>query len=251
MKQRSLDKEDLQGLNIALDSKQQELQLVCLFFFVKNISLLYHILTPCSRKGNIVLRGPLALFLLSHPRYLIVASPRFSPLLCTLDLCLWSLIRKQIPCIFRKRWFLSRCRHHLSKFRPLGKVNESTEVELHRYNHSPTEQLCALGRTVLLWFHLLWNPHPSIGTPTPSAMGSSLSWSSSARVLERRVKTRDLGRLLINPSPAPSVLEQEEKCFKAHDTPHSRNWWCKRALEYVFVFPLSLKLSSLSFIICS
>ena len=33
MKQHSLDKEDLQGLNIALDSKQQELQLVCFFFF--------------------------------------------------------------------------------------------------------------------------------------------------------------------------------------------------------------------------
>jgi chromosome segregation ATPase len=33
MKQHSLDKEDLQGLNIALDSKQQELQLVCFFSF--------------------------------------------------------------------------------------------------------------------------------------------------------------------------------------------------------------------------
>ena len=33
MKQHSLDKEDLQGLNIALDSKQQELELVCLFSF--------------------------------------------------------------------------------------------------------------------------------------------------------------------------------------------------------------------------
>ena len=33
MKQHSLDKEDLQGLNIALDSKQQELQLVCFFYF--------------------------------------------------------------------------------------------------------------------------------------------------------------------------------------------------------------------------
>ena len=35
MKQHSLDKEDLQGLNIALDSKQQELQLVCFFSFLK------------------------------------------------------------------------------------------------------------------------------------------------------------------------------------------------------------------------
>ena len=33
MKQHSLDKEDLQGLNIALDSKQQELQLVRFFSF--------------------------------------------------------------------------------------------------------------------------------------------------------------------------------------------------------------------------
>jgi chromosome segregation ATPase len=32
-KQHSLDKEDLQGLNIALDSKQQELELVCFFSF--------------------------------------------------------------------------------------------------------------------------------------------------------------------------------------------------------------------------
>jgi chromosome segregation ATPase len=43
MKQHSLDKEDLQGLNIALDSKQQELQLVC--FFSLNI---YLYLLPCS-----------------------------------------------------------------------------------------------------------------------------------------------------------------------------------------------------------
>ena len=32
-KQRGLDKEDIQGLNIALDSKQQELELVCSFLF--------------------------------------------------------------------------------------------------------------------------------------------------------------------------------------------------------------------------
>jgi chromosome segregation ATPase len=35
MKQHSLDKEDLQGLNIALDSKQQELQLVRFFSILK------------------------------------------------------------------------------------------------------------------------------------------------------------------------------------------------------------------------
>ena len=34
MKQHSLDKEDLQSLNIALDSKQQELQLVCSFLLL-------------------------------------------------------------------------------------------------------------------------------------------------------------------------------------------------------------------------
>lgn len=36
-KQHSLDKEDLQGLNIALDSKQQELELVCFFSFIISI----------------------------------------------------------------------------------------------------------------------------------------------------------------------------------------------------------------------
>ena len=43
MKQHSLDKEDLQGLNIALDSKQQELQLVWFFSFF-NIYLTYLII---------------------------------------------------------------------------------------------------------------------------------------------------------------------------------------------------------------
>lgn len=33
-KQRSQDKEDLQGLNIALDAKQQELELVSLFYLI-------------------------------------------------------------------------------------------------------------------------------------------------------------------------------------------------------------------------
>ena len=37
-KQHSLDKEDLQGLNIALDSKQQELELVCFFLYLCVVS---------------------------------------------------------------------------------------------------------------------------------------------------------------------------------------------------------------------
>ena len=45
MKQHSLDKGDIQGLNIALDSKQQELELVCfLSLFTCRISSLF----PCS-----------------------------------------------------------------------------------------------------------------------------------------------------------------------------------------------------------
>ena len=158
MKQHSLDKEDLQGLNIALDSKQQELQLVCFFLF-KIIYFSYLILTFISWRGNMVLRGQPAVLLLSLTRRLIVASPRFSLLpLCRLDLRLWSLIREQIPLIFREGKLLSRCRHHLPKFWPLGKVRESTEVDLHQYHLPPTKPLCVLGRTVLLWDHLLWSP---------------------------------------------------------------------------------------------
>ena len=67
---------------------------------------------------------------------------------------------------------------------------------------------------------------PSIGTPTPSAMNRSISRSSSARSLvttpssfhrrvssansEHKVKTK-IPRTAVNPSPAPSVLEQDEK----------------------------------------
>ena len=47
-KQHSLDKEDLQGLNIALDSKQQELQLVCLFSFLYIFTCRILSLLPCS-----------------------------------------------------------------------------------------------------------------------------------------------------------------------------------------------------------
>ena len=69
-------------------------------------------------------------------------------------------------------------------------------------------------------------PRPSIGTPTPSAMGLSLSRSSSARGVvttpstfhrrvssvnaEHKVKTK-ISRTAANASPAPSVLEQDEK----------------------------------------
>ena len=45
MKQHSLDKGDIQGLNIALDSKQQELELVCFFSFFIYAYLSYLILT--------------------------------------------------------------------------------------------------------------------------------------------------------------------------------------------------------------
>jgi predicted nuclease with TOPRIM domain len=38
-KQRAQDKEDMQGLNIALDSKQQELELVCFLSFHSSIDL--------------------------------------------------------------------------------------------------------------------------------------------------------------------------------------------------------------------
>ena len=66
---------------------------------------------------------------------------------------------------------------------------------------------------------------PSIGTPTPSGMGLSLSRSSSARRVvtpstfhrrvssvnsEHKVKTK-MSRTTVNASPAPSVLEQDEK----------------------------------------
>jgi hypothetical protein len=67
---------------------------------------------------------------------------------------------------------------------------------------------------------------PSIGTPTPSAMGLPLSRSLSTRRLvttpstfhrrvssvnsEHNLKTK-ISRTAINASPAPSVLEQDEK----------------------------------------
>ena len=41
-KQHTLDKEDLHGLNIALDSKQQELELVCFYFLYR-----YFVSYPC------------------------------------------------------------------------------------------------------------------------------------------------------------------------------------------------------------
>ena len=63
-----------------------------------------------------------------------------------------------------------------------------------------------------------------VGTPTPSAKGLSLSRSSSARPAvttpvhhrvssvnsEHKVKTK-VSRATVNASPAPSVLEQDEK----------------------------------------
>ena len=74
-KQYSLEKEDLlQSLNIALDSKQQELDLVCFFSFL--ISSYLHAVSypkvPRSSRGKMVSKAPLAVLLLSHPRYLIV-----------------------------------------------------------------------------------------------------------------------------------------------------------------------------------
>ena len=47
-KQHSLDKADLQGLNIALDSQQQELELVCFFSFYIFTCRILSILLPCS-----------------------------------------------------------------------------------------------------------------------------------------------------------------------------------------------------------
>ena len=84
MKQRSQDKEDIHGLNIALDSKQQELELVSPFYC-------FHVgidfdLAYCSSRGSLASKARQAALLLNPQRLCIVETLPFLPPLVSLDL---------------------------------------------------------------------------------------------------------------------------------------------------------------------
>ena len=237
--QHSLDKEDFQGLNIALDSKQQELQIVCCFFIYIYIHLSFLILTSMQLKKKNGVKGTAGS---AQPSKLPVSHRRESSIFTATP------VQPQPPSAISDSG--TDTMHIPGKNVSLEMSASSTKVlalgKSKRVNGSGTSSVSSSANRTVVRAGMdgsIIGPLPSnVGTPTPSAKGLSLSRSSSARHVVTTPSTfyRTVSSSSVNPehktkiswaavNAAPSVLEKDEKenvndaSSRTHPHPHSRN----------------------------